>query len=217
MRDWFAAFAQEQSSDDEKSWATRATRATNDEKPQTSTGSSVSGAVAQAENRWATRATNSPSVAHVAQVLPGRMFEEDTPKSPENCDFSGVVAHVAHVAHENERSGKVSGDDWDAPDWRAFYDERAGIAEHLGEMSQSEAEARAFECTVIAWLNRNPAPTNGPDQCAHCCGAATADDALSYLNGRGHVWLHTGCHAAWMERRRAKAEAALRDMGIHNA
>ena len=57
-------------------------------------------------------------------------------------------------------------------------------------MSQAEAEARAFECTVIAWLNHHPVPENGPDQCAYCGGAATADDALPYLNGGGYVWLH---------------------------
>ena len=214
MRDWFAAFAQEQSSDDEKSWATRATRATNDEKPQTSAGSRASGAVAQAENRWATQATIPPSVAHVARVLPDGAEGLSTSKTAENREFRGVVAHVAHVAHENERSEKDSGDDWDADDWRAFYAERAAIAEHLGELSRPEAEARAFECTLIAWMNRTPAPANEPERCAHCSGATTAGDALPFLNAVGYVWLHTDCHAAWAERRRAEALAALQDMGI---
>ena len=162
-------------------------------------------------------ASNYRRAAHVARVLPSEATSLRTPKSPENCDFSGVVARVAHVAHENERSEKDSGAGWDVGDWRAFYDERAGIAEHLGEVSRAEAEARALECTVIAWLNHNPAPENGPDQCAHCGGTTTAGDALPYLNAGGYVWLHADCHADWMRHRRAEAVEALRGMGINNA
>src|SRR5262245_44216049 len=37
---------------------------------------------------------------------------------------------------------------WDPVDWRAFFDERAGIAEYDGGLSRAEAEARAFDCCV---------------------------------------------------------------------
>ncbi|SRR5258705_9286152 len=40
-------------------------------------------------------------------------------------------------------------------DWLAFFDERAGIAEFDGELPRGEAEARAFECCMVEWLNRN--------------------------------------------------------------
>ena len=44
---------------------------------------------------------------------------------------------------------------WTAEDWRALYDERAGIAEFDGGLSRREAEAQAFDSCVIEWLNRN--------------------------------------------------------------
>ncbi len=43
-----------------------------------------------------------------------------------------------------------------AEDWRALFDERAGIAEHNGGLARADAERRAFECCVMEWLWRNP-------------------------------------------------------------
>jgi hypothetical protein len=41
------------------------------------------------------------------------------------------------------------GDDgWSAEDWRAFFDERAGIAEFEGGLPRDRAEARAFACCL---------------------------------------------------------------------
>ena len=45
---------------------------------------------------------------------------------------------------------------WDATDYRAFYNERAGIAEHDGGLCQEHAERRACEETVCQWLALNP-------------------------------------------------------------
>ena len=134
-------------------------------------------------------------------------------RKPEVMDLvtRGFITPPNRAQHRNTR------EEWTARDWRAFYDERAGIAEHLGEVSRAIAEVRAFECTVVAWLNHNPAPENGPDQCAHCGGTTTAGDALPYLNAGGYVWLHADCHADWMRHRRAEAVEALRGMGINNA
>ena len=212
MRDWFAAFAEEQCPDITKSVATVATLATNDEKSQKPASFGVSDSVASAKSRVATLATNPPPVATVASAKNRVATGEATPRTAENGDFSGVVATVATVASENSRAVEIPDDD--ACDWRAFYDERAGIAEHLGEASRAEAEARAFECTVVAWLNINPAPNTGPDNCAHCDGATVPGGALPVLNGGRPVWLHGDCHAGWMRRRRGDAVGALRDMGI---
>ena len=214
MRDWFAAFAEEECADTEKSVATPATVATNDEKSQKTAGFGVSDSVASAESRVATVATNPAPVATVASAENRVATDEATPRMAESRDFPGGVASVATVASENERAVNVSGAY--AADWRAFYDERAGIAEHLGEVSQAEAEARAFQCTVVAWLNSNPEPDTGPDCCAHCGGETAPGNALPLLNGGGHVWLHPDCHAAWMKRRRAEAVAALFEMGIND-
>ena len=50
-------------------------------------------------------------------------------------------------------------DGWSAEDWQVYFDERAGIAEFDGGLPRAEAEARAFECCVVEWLNQHPAPS----------------------------------------------------------
>ena len=45
---------------------------------------------------------------------------------------------------------------WSAEDWHVFYDEWAGIAEFDGGLPRAEAEAQAFACCVVEWLNHNP-------------------------------------------------------------
>src|SRR6516164_3960437 len=49
-------------------------------------------------------------------------------------------------------------DGWSAEDWQVFFDERAGIIEFDGGPPRAEAEAQAFDCCVVEWLNRKPAP-----------------------------------------------------------
>ncbi len=102
--------------------------------------------------------------------------------------------------------------DWTAEDWRAHFDERAGVAEHDGGLTRATAEQQAFECCVIEWLWRSPPPASGPERCAHC-GQPLGEpgrDGLPFLTGDGrHVWLHNGCHGDWTAQRRAEAVAAL--------
>ena len=103
---------------------------------------------------------------------------------------------------------------WTPEDWRAFFDERAGIAEHDGGLSRDDAERQAFECCVMEWLWRNPPPATGPEQCAHC-GQPLGEDGLPFLTGDGgHTWLHSGCHGDWAAQRRAEAVAALAIHGL---
>jgi len=58
-------------------------------------------------------------------------------------------------------------DGWSAEDWQAYFDERAGIVEFDGGVPRLEAEAYAFECCVVEWLNRHPVPSD-PGRCAWC-------------------------------------------------
>ena len=62
-------------------------------------------------------------------------------------------------------------DGWSAEDWQVFFDERAGIAEFDGGLPRVEAEARAFACCVIEWLNRNSCARR-PDAASHASGQA---------------------------------------------
>ena len=109
------------------------------------------------------------------------------------------------------------GDRSTAEDWRALFEERAGIAEHDADVSRTEAETRAYESCVIEWLWQHPSPASGSQRCAHC-GQPLGEpgrDGLPFLTGdRGHVWLHDGCHGDWTAQRRAEAVAALAILGL---
>ncbi len=121
-------------------------------------------------------------------------------------------AVASPVSLDSERAA-----DWDADDWQAHFDERAGIAEHDGGLSRGDAERRAFECCVMEWLWQHPPPASGLERCAHCGGplGEPGRDGLPYLTGAGgHTWLHSGCHGDWTARRRAKAVAALAKFGL---
>jgi hypothetical protein len=106
-------------------------------------------------------------------------------------------------------------DGWSAEDWQLFFDERAGIAEFDGGPSHPEAEARAFECCVVEWLNRN-LECSPPGRCLACGGGDHGHDALlpHGFESIGHVWLHSRCWAAWHAGCKAEAVAVLKAMGI---
>jgi hypothetical protein len=102
-----------------------------------------------------------------------------------------------------------------AQDWRDWFEERAAIAEHDGELSRAEAEALAFECCIVQWMNLNPPPENDPERCIECGDPMDDLAALPFLIGDGgHVWMHSGCHTPWMRHRRVEASDALGRMGI---
>ncbi len=109
------------------------------------------------------------------------------------------------------------GSDWSAEDWRAYFDERVGTAEHDGGLSRADAEQRAYECCMAEWLWQRPPPASGPERCAHCAEplGEPGRDGLPYLTGDGgHTWLHSGCHGDWTAQRRAEAVAALASHGL---
>ena len=106
-------------------------------------------------------------------------------------------------------------DGWSAEDWQVFFEERAAIVEFDGGQPRPEAEAQAFACSVVEWLNRNPAhPAAG--RCLECGDREHAHDPLlPYdVEPTGHVWLHSRCWPAWYEARQAKAVSVLAAMGI---
>jgi hypothetical protein len=50
---------------------------------------------------------------------------------------------------------RAAEDGWSAEDWQVFFDERAGIVEFDGGLPRSDAEAQAFACCVVEWLNND--------------------------------------------------------------
>jgi hypothetical protein len=126
-----------------------------------------------------------------------------------------VVADVKqHKAAIRFALKAETGDAWDPDDYCAFYDEVT--ATFLSEgLSKPKAEAFAFGCCVIEWLNRHfqPSPSG---HCVHCRGGKRRFDPLLPLGteSAGHAWLHSGCREVWHANRRAKAFAALAEVGI---
>jgi hypothetical protein len=106
-------------------------------------------------------------------------------------------------------------DGWSAVDWRAFFDERAAIAEFDGRLSRAEAEASAFIHCIAEWLNRNPMHSP-PGRCFSCGGYEASHNRLLPvgIGAAGQVWLHSRCSSAWYAGRKAEAIAALATMGI---
>jgi hypothetical protein len=104
--------------------------------------------------------------------------------------------------------------DWDAEDWRARFDERAGFLGHDGGLLRNQAELQAFEHCIVEWLNANP--RRSPAGCCTWCGKAETPSAmvLPFGVGEHHAWLHAECWPAWHQSRRGEAAIALRRMGI---
>ncbi len=104
---------------------------------------------------------------------------------------------------------------WTADDWRSFFDERAGIAEFDGGLSRPEAEVIAYEGCLSHWQNIIRID-HADDHLCPCCGKQIDEGAaIPVLRPMGgHLWLHHGCHARWLLRRRAAAKATLAALGI---
>jgi hypothetical protein len=106
-------------------------------------------------------------------------------------------------------------DEWTVADWKAFFDERAGIAEHDGGLPRREAEALAFEHCVEEWLRRHPVRSS-PAVCLGCGGIENERGIVVPFGTEtsGHAWLHSDCWPAWYHERTAEAVAVLGTMGI---
>lgn len=110
---------------------------------------------------------------------------------------------------------RAQAEGWPADEWRAFFDERAAIAEFDGGLSRQDAEALAYSCCVTEWLNRHPVRSS-PDRCLWCGLAEGSHGPLVPFgtDATRHAWLHHRCWEDWNERRKAEATDALAAMGI---
>jgi hypothetical protein len=78
------------------------------------------------------------------------VLEAAAPPPPAVIDLlSSHKAEVVALLRPAERG-------WSAKDWQFFFEERAGIVEFDGGLLRAEAEAQAFACCVVEWLNSNP-------------------------------------------------------------
>ena len=153
---------------------------------------------------WRQRITAQPEPAEVGPAR-GRDVEPDALVDP------GAVPPQVAPDLDHKPSGAAQ---WDVDDWRAYFDERAGIVEFDGGPSRADTEARAMACCVAKWLNRHPFRSS-PDRC-HACGDGPEREALVPFGttNTGHVWLHGRCWREWHECRTAEAGAALAALGF---
>jgi hypothetical protein len=105
---------------------------------------------------------------------------------------------------------RLRGDSWTAEEWRAYFDDRVAIA-----VRRADAEARAFDCCVGEWSNRQPIRSS-PDCCCWCGGKEREGNVLLPfgMESAGHAWLHNACWRPWYQGRKAEAAAALAAIGI---
>ena len=148
--------------------------------------------------------------ALAARVLEGA--RETVPLS--HAIGTGTVGQVvtSPASSESERAGE-----WNTEDWQAYFDERAGIAEHDGGLSRADAERQALANTVNQWLVMHPPPaTDDNAGCVHC-NAGLGEDGVPVLAGAAHTWVHSVCHPPWLAERRRQAAEALQAVGIEAA
>jgi hypothetical protein len=151
---------------------------------------------------------------------------EEEPPTPAKVAKAAKVSSEEPVSQSPEAAAQSSPppqtddqpttfDRWDADDWQAFFDERAAVAEYEGGLPRAEAEADAFACCVVEWLNRNPARSS-PVICCWCGVVEREDKPLLPfgLGSAGQAWLHDTCWMPWRKRRETEALAALAASGV---
>ena len=159
----------------------------------------------------AVKALRAARAAGVELVLDGDDLALNAAAAPPAAVLDALSRHKAEIMVLL----RPAEDGWSAEDWQVFFEERAGIVEFDGGLPRAEAEAQAFACCVVEWLNRNPARSPA-GRCLRCGDREHAHDPmLPYgTEPNGHVWLHSRCLPAWYEARQAKAVSTLTAMGI---
>jgi len=143
--------------------------------------------------------------------LAGADLVLDAEREPASAVLEAIRRHkegiVALLAADHDAST--------AEDWQALFDERAGIAEFDGGQSREQAEATAYECCVVEWLDRHPCRSD-PGRCAACGGPDREGHTVVPFGGEshGHTWLHPECWKEWHQERQERARCALAAIGL---
>jgi hypothetical protein len=154
----------------------------------------------------AVEALKAARAAGIELLLDGDDLALSAASAPPTAVLDALSRHKAEIL-VLLRPGR---DGWSGEDWQVYFGERVGVAEFDGGLPRACAEARAFECCVVEWLNRNPV-WSPSGRCLGCGGNGNAyDQLLPYgTESTGHAWLHSRCWEAWHANRKAKAAAIL--------
>jgi hypothetical protein len=101
---------------------------------------------------------------------------------------------------------------WEHEDWRAYFDERAAIAEYDGGFTRSDADLCAFEDCIDHWLAVHPPIPRRADSCLHCELAISAEELTNVRvagSGGAVKLVHRECAPRWFVLRRLEARRAL--------
>src|SRR5215471_12920271 len=95
----------------------------------------------------ATEALRSAANAGVRVRVDGHELELTASSEPPTRVLELLSRHKAHIIalHSLDHG-------WSGEDWRAYFEERAGIAEYDGKLSRQKVEAVAFGSCVLKWL-----------------------------------------------------------------
>jgi hypothetical protein len=146
----------------------------------------------------------------VELTIEGNDILLEAASEPPAAAVEALVRHKSEIIKLLRPSKAV----WSPGDWRLFFGERAG-AEFDGGLPRADAEAQAFECCIVEWLNRYPTPSIA-GRCAWC-GQSESHGAVVVPYGTElgtHAWLHAECWPTWHELRRSHAQEALMRMRI---
>jgi hypothetical protein len=108
---------------------------------------------------------------------------------------------------------------WDKEDWRAQFDEYAGVAQYDNRVTRAKAERIAFEGCIALWLSKNPPQPGAAFTCINCglptsCVNAVALAIPRFTQG---AWVHSHCLDAYRRARRAEATSVLAVFGVTGA
>ena len=103
----------------------------------------------------ATKALNAARAAGIRVKLDAGDLVLEAPAPPPQDVLDLLSRHKASIVTLLGRAE----DSWTAEDWQVLFDERAGHFEFNCGLSKALAEIQAFECCVVEWLNRHPAPS----------------------------------------------------------
>jgi hypothetical protein len=99
----------------------------------------------------ATKALEAAQAAGVTVVIDGNDLMLRAPARP----ASAVLDALSRYKGEIVALIRLEPLRWSADEWRAFFDERAGIIEFDGGQPRAEAEVQALACCVVEWLNQS--------------------------------------------------------------
>jgi hypothetical protein len=139
-------------------------------------------------------------------------FERDLTAPNGTIGTEAILSSSRAIAPRDRGRTSIPVSKWTPGDWREYYEEKAAVLEYDGELPKDEAEAQAWECCVVKWLNKNPEPS-APEHCMWC-GKPGGGRAVVPFGIRDHTWLHPDCWHPWHQRRIKRAKVALRSIGV---